>query len=45
MDQMAALSHLRARIRAAKTKNEVEELRHALDEMLQFVEKSLGRKC
>ena len=44
MDQMAALSHLRALIRAAKTKNDVEALHQALEEMLRFVEKSLGRK-
>jgi hypothetical protein len=44
MDQMAALSHLRALIRAARTKNEVGELHLALQEMLTFVEKSLGRK-
>jgi hypothetical protein len=44
MDQMAALSHLRSLIKAAKDKDDVEELRHALREMLLFVEKSLGRK-
>jgi hypothetical protein len=44
MDQMAALSHLRALIKAARTKNEVEALHQALQEMLVFVEKSLGRK-
>ena len=44
MDQMAALSHLRALIKAAKGKNDVEALHQALQEMLQFVEKSLGRK-
>jgi hypothetical protein len=44
MDQMAALSHLRALIKAAKGKNDVEALHRALHEMLLFVEKSLGRK-
>jgi hypothetical protein len=44
MDQMAALSHLRQLIRAAKGKNDVEQLHQALQEMLLFVEKSLGRK-
>lgn len=44
MDQMAALSHLRALIKAAKAQNDVEALHRALHEMLQFVEKSLGRK-
>ena len=44
MDQMAALSHLRSLIRAAKTKKDVEALQQALEEMLRFVEKSLGRK-
>ena len=44
MDQMAALSHLRALIKAAKGKNDVEALHHALHEMLLFVEKSLGRR-
>ncbi|HET9394746.1 MAG TPA: hypothetical protein VFO36_01720 [Nitrospiraceae bacterium] len=44
MDQMAALSHLRALIKAAKGKNDVAALHQALQEMLQFVEKSLGRK-
>jgi hypothetical protein len=44
MDQMAALSHLRALIKAAKGKNDVEALHQALNEMLRFVEKSLGRK-
>jgi hypothetical protein len=44
MDQMAALSHLRTLIRAAKGKNDVEALHQALQEMLLFVEKSLGRK-
>lgn len=44
MDQMAALSHLRSLIRTAKGKDNVEELHHALNEMLKFVEKSLGRK-
>ena len=37
LDQMAALSHLRALIRAAKTKNDVEALHKALEEMLRFV--------
>jgi hypothetical protein len=44
MDQMAALSHLRSLIRAAKDSNDVEVLQRALREMLIFVEKSLGRK-
>jgi hypothetical protein len=44
MDQMAALSHLRAMIKAAKGNNDVEALHRALQEMLLFVEKSLGRK-
>ncbi len=44
MDQMAALSHLRAMIKAAKGKNDVEALQQALQDMLLFVEKSLGRK-
>lgn len=44
MDQMAALSHLRSLIRAAKAKNDVAALHQALEEMLRFVEKSLGRK-
>ena len=44
MDQMAALSHLRSMIRAAKAKNDVEALQQALQDMLVFVEKSLGRK-
>jgi hypothetical protein len=44
MDQMAALSHLRALIKAAKGKNDVAALHQALQEMLQFVEKTLGRK-
>ena len=44
MDQMAALSHLRALIKDAKLKNDVEALHTALNHMLQFVEKSLGRK-
>ena len=44
MDQMAALAHLRMLIKAAKGKNDVETLHQALQEMLLFVEKSLGRK-
>ena len=44
MDQMAALSHLRALIKAAKDSNDVQVLQRALQEMLIFVEKSLGRK-
>jgi hypothetical protein len=44
MDQMAALSHLRAVIKAAKDSNDVEVLKRALAEMLILVEKALGRK-
>jgi hypothetical protein len=44
MDQMAALNHLRALIKAAKDSDDVKVLQRALHEMLTFVEKSLGRK-
>jgi hypothetical protein len=44
MEQMAALSHLRSLIKAAKDSDDVEVLKRALSEMLVFVEKSLGRK-
>jgi hypothetical protein len=44
MDQMAALKHLRALIKASKDSNDVEALRRALQEMLVLVEKALGRK-
>lgn len=44
MDQMAALSHLRALIKAAKDSDDVQVLQRALQDMLIFVEKSLGRK-
>ena len=44
MDQMAALTHLRTLIKAAKDSNDVEALQRALREMLILVEKALGRK-
>jgi len=44
MDQMAALKHLRAVIKAAKDSNDVEVLKRALHDMLILVEKALGRK-
>ena len=44
MDQMAALKHLRAVIRAAKDSDDVEVLKRALQDMLILVEKALGRK-
>jgi hypothetical protein len=44
MDQIAALKHLRALIKAAKDSDDVEVLRRALQDMLVLVEKALGRK-
>ena len=44
MDQMAALSHLRSLIKAAKDSNDVEVLKRALQDMLILCEKALGRK-
>ncbi|MBN8964234.1 MAG: hypothetical protein J0H89_02395 [Rhizobiales bacterium] len=44
MDQIAALKHLRALIKTAKDFDDVEALQRALQEMLVFVERSLGRK-
>ena len=44
MDQMAALTHLRALIKAAQGSGDVEALQRTLREMLVFIEKSLGRK-
>ena len=44
MDQMAALSHLRALIKAAKDSDDVEVLKRALHDMLILCEKALGRK-
>jgi hypothetical protein len=44
MDQIAALKHLRSLIKAAKGSDDVEALQRALQEMLVFVERSLGRK-
>ena len=44
MDQMAALKHLRAVIKAAKSSDDVKVLQRALQEMLVLVEKALGRK-
>jgi len=44
MDQIAALKHLRVMIKAAKDFDDVEALQRALQEMLVFVERSLGRK-
>ena len=44
MDQMAALTHLRALIKAAQRSDDVEVLQRTLHEMLVFIEKSLGRK-
>jgi hypothetical protein len=44
MDQMAALKHLRAVIKAAKDSDDVEVLKRALRDMLILVEKALGRK-
>jgi hypothetical protein len=44
MDQIAALKHLRAVIKAAKDSDDVEVLRRTLQEILVLVEKALGRK-
>ena len=44
VDQMAALSHLRSLIKAAKDSNDVETLQRTLREMLILIEKALGRK-
>jgi hypothetical protein len=44
MDQIAALKHLRAVIKAAKDSDDVKVLQRTLQEMLVLVEKALGRK-
>ena len=44
MDQMAALKHLRAVIKAAQGSDDVEVLQRTLREMLILIEKALGRK-
>ena len=44
MDQMAALKHLRAVIRAAKDSDDVEVLKRTLHDLLILIEKALGRK-
>jgi hypothetical protein len=44
MDQMAALKHLRAVIKAAQGSDDVEVLQRALRDMLILIEKALGRK-
>ena len=44
MDQMAALKHLRAVVKAAKEFDDVETLKRALHDLLILIEKALGRK-
>ena len=44
MDQMAALTHIRTVVKAAKDSDDVEALQQTLREVLILIEKALGRK-